>query len=191
MKTSTKKTLFLIGGIVLLIHLFSTVITYFAVLSSPDIIAYVASLYNISYAQYTQIYNAIIVVFTIIQVINVILTIVASVIFFKKSKYSEKEFEDNKTSNLVWSIVILIFVSFIAGILGVIASVVSSEPEKAKEEKITPTVNEEKIIDEKPTSNASNEPSELLAQIAKLKKLKTDGVITEEEYEKLFSNLIK
>lgn len=189
MKISTKKTLFLIGGIVMLVQLFSSILLYLVLINSPNLYTYIASFYNFNYSHTIFVF-----VFTIFEIINAILALIASIIFFRKSKYGDEEFESKKNSNLIWSVVVLLFIGFIPGILGVIASVISSDEQKtqnANVEQKAQTVDAKQInTSESSVSNVSTDLSELQAKIVKLKKLKESGNITEEEYEKLFSSLI-
>lgn len=180
MKLSTKKTLFLIGGILIVLGIISNIILIISLLVYPEFLIELTQYieYYVLGQVTGRLYNATIILITLYFIITLLFSIIGSVVFFLKSKYTKEQFDSKKTSNLVWSIFILVFLNLISGILGIIASLT----ETAKEDVQNVSVSNE---EEKPNQ------TELQMQIGNLKKLKENGTITEEEYNKLFENLIK
>lgn len=192
MKTSTKKSLFLIGGILIILNILVSIITYFALVASPDFVASVLTANNIPYttAELMEIFNIYVVIFTVMMLISVIFRIIFSALYFQKSSYTAEKFEQKRNSNLIVSVVVLVLVGITPGILGIIASASGStddiKPEQAVS--VAPAQSEQES-EVQPQETVL--PTELQAKIEQLKKLKASGAISEEEYEQLFSSLIK
>ena len=187
MKTSTKRTYFLVGAILLILQLLMIVLTLVVATQFPSFVMEILQ-YNevqLTPAELEEFYQLFFTMLAIFEGITAIITIVSCAMFFKFSKYSTEEFEKKKNLILIWSIIVLIMVNFLAGILGLIAAI-SSTSEQSKSQ-TTQEAEKPQVIKQE----SENNKEELQAKIQQLKNLKEKGLISPEEYEQLFSNLIK
>lgn len=187
MELSTKRLLFKIAGIWLFVMLGFCVISLIGLTFAFDaLIASFETMTGVDLSLEFQDYDLILTVLKIVLIalnwINAMLYIVFGAFFIKRAGLSQQELEERKTSTVVWSVIVAVFVSLIPGILGLIAGVAGmSEREKLDEAKQAET---QKQIFEP-------ENSEVAKKIAEIKKLKQSGAISDQEYEKLLSEIIE
>lgn len=189
MEYKTRKTLILVSAIFMALAFVSNLISFISLAANP--IGYLndyVEIFEILQAEgeividIEQLQQILFGVLFTFYLITMVASLVFSILFFVWLKYDEEQFKEKRTIFIVISILQIVLVrSLVASICSLVA-IFSKEKQVAK-------------IDQNTNQQVANVATEgkddMVDQITRLKKLKESGAITDEEYAKLLSNIIK
>ena len=185
MKQSIKKTLLIIATVLILINLGIFIVDKIVIFASGGVVDYIINTINSYLDQPIQDYfdfdlevfkTYLAIGFYAGSIFSLAIRIGAGIVFAKRINLNATEFKSKKGGLIAWSIVAMIFdASFVAGALGLIVGLTESKEDFEQEGMQPETADNHGIIE----------------KINTLKKLKDQGAITEEEYGKLLSEIIK
>lgn len=115
--------------------------------------------------------------------ITMVASLVFSIFFFVWLRYNEEQFKEKRTMFIVISILQIVFVRSLVATVCSLVAVFAKDKAVVKVEQDT----------SQQVANGSQPEvkDDMVDQINRLKKLKESGAITDEEYAKLLSNIIK
>ncbi len=178
----TKKNLVLAGAWILIISgIITAIMAIFNNFFTNTIMDFVLQILNqfpdFDYTEFdlNEIKGLIETVLFISFIISSTLSIVLGIVFIFKSKLTEEEFNAKSTSYIVLAIIALLVCGLVPGILLLCALIFN-------EKKI-----DENIINEFDV----NEQDKMIKEVEKLKKLKENNLISEEEYSSMLEKILK
>ena len=184
MQFKIRKNLILISAIIMVFIFVSNLISFIGLIVEP--LNYLAGYIEIFEELETegefavdiaQLQEILYLTFFIFHLITIVASLVFSILFFVWLNYDEEKFKEKRTSFIIISILQIVFVrSFIASICLLVAIF-------AKDKSVVKVVQN--------TNQQTEINDDMIDKINRLKKLKESGAITDEEYAKLLSNIIK
>lgn len=187
MSQNAKRILLIIATVLILINLgifvSNSVSSFITGSFIDDIILQLEYYLDASLDEYidiTNFRNLLSIILYFGAIISLALHIIIAVVFAKRINLNAQESQAKRASLIIWSIVCIIFgVSFFGGILGLIAGLIST----------TEIANN--YSNQYSQEGQTENNGEIIEKINSLKKLKDSGAITDEEYGRLLSDLIK
>lgn len=190
MEYKTRKTLILVSAIFMALAFVSNLISFINLVVNP--VVYLADYIGIFEAlqaegeiviDLAQLQEILFKALFTFYLITMVASLVFTVLFFVCLKFDEKQFKEKRTMFIVISILQIVFVrSLVASICSLVAVFAK---DKAVD-KVEQNANQEAV-----SGSQSEAKDDMIDQINRLKKLKESGAITDEEYAKLLSNIIK
>lgn len=190
MEYKTRKTLILVSAIFLALAFVSNLISFIRLTVNP--VGYLSDYVEIFEA--LQVEGEIVIDLVELQQIlygalftfylaTMVASLVFSIFFFVWLKYDEEQFKEKRTLFIVISILQIVFVR---NLVATICSLVAVFAKTKTVVKVEQNTNQQVANGSQPEVK-----DDMVDQINRLKKLKESGAITDEEYAKLLSNIIK
>lgn len=184
MKYETKRKLILVSAILMLASALGSLSSIFSVVMKNSVILEIVrkGLEEANNTSGVAIYDGesflrmISIMLIVGHVISFAISVACSVFYFNRYKFTQEEFESKKTSLIVWTVINLLIVG------NIIVAVCSFVAVFSKSPSVKPDTS---------VGESTEQESDVVGQINRLKQLKESGAITEEEYTKLLSNIIK
>ncbi len=190
MEYKTRKTLILVSAIFMALAFVSNLISFIRLTVNPvvylsDYIEIFEALQAegeivIDIAELQQMLYS--VLFTY-YLVTMVASLAFSIFFFVWLRYNEEQFKEKRTMFIVISILQIVFVR------SLVATVCSLVAVFAKDKAVVKV--EQNTSQQIANGSQPEVKDDMVDQINRLKKLKESGAITDEEYAKLLSNIIK